>query len=161
MGKLIIISSSFLLTILCFLSIYVFHNILFPKLNNTYVIAAFGASAVLAFSDNCKSSYSFKNMFLGAVIGAASGVLFNVVNIDKSISIILAVSISVMIMNVVDIKYPPGGAIALIPVLSGSEIDSLGFYFIIYPVLTGITILYFFSKLQILINNKLNKLWRV
>jgi len=161
MVKLLVILNSFLITILCFSCIYVLHDILFSLANDVYVIAAFGASAILVFSTNECGVYSVKSTFLGASIGAVTGVFFNMLEIDKALSIILVIGTCVFIMNLTNLKYPPGGAIALIPVLSGNEIQYLGYYYVFCPVLTGITIIFLFSKLQILINTKLNKQWQV
>lgn len=160
MIKLIVILNSFLLTILCFLSIYVLHEMLFSSMSDVYVIAAFGASAILVFSTGLGNVYPMKNTFFGATIGAIIGVFFSTMDLDKVLSITLAISTCVFIMNLTNLKYPPGGAIALIPVLSGSEIQYLGYYYVFCPVLTGITIIFFFSKLQILMNIKLNKKWQ-
>ena len=161
MAKLIAILNSFLITNLCFLCIYILHEMLFPLTSDLYVIAAFGASAVLVFSTSDNGGYSMKNTFFGASIGAVIGVFFNMLDLDKALSIILAISTCIFMMNLTNLKYPPGGAIALIPVLSGNEIERLGYYYLYCPVLTGITIIFLFSKLQILINTKLYKQWQV
>jgi len=161
MTKLIVILNSFLFTGISFLSIYIIHDALLPLESQVYVIAAFGAAAVLTFSIDLSISYSMKNTFFGAAIGAVIGVFFNSLDMDKVMSITLTISTCVFIMNLTNLKYPPGGAIALVPVLSGNEIEYLGYYYVCFPVLTGVTIIFLFSKIQTLINTKLNKQWQV
>jgi len=161
MTKLIVILNSFLFTWISFLSIYIIHHELFPFDNQVYVIAAFGATAILMFSTGLGDAYPMKNTFLGAVIGAIIGVFFNNLNMDKAMAIALTISTCVFIMNLTNLKFPPGGAIALIPVLSGKEIEHLGYYYVCFPVLTGVAIIFFFSKIQSLINTKLYKQWQV
>ena len=140
---------------ICFGSIYFFHVILFDDLRNQCLIAALGAAAVLTFSMNEAKTHKTKSMFLGSIMGATIGVFFNTIPIDKTLAIILSISFCVLIMEITELKYPPGGAMALIPILSNKVIQDLGYLFILYPVLSGISILFFFSKLQKIINKKL------
>lgn len=155
MKKVIKGGLSFFITMTCFGSIYFFHALLFDDLGNHYLIAALGAAAVLTFSSSTTADYKPKNMFLGSVLGASIGVFFNTMPINKTLAIILAISSCVLLMEITQLKYPPGGAMALIPILSGHVIQDLGYLFILYPVLSGISIIFFFSKVQKNINKKL------
>ncbi len=155
MKKVIKKGLSFFVIMACFGSIYFVHRLLFDDLGNECFIAALGAAAVLSFSNGEASNYSTKNMFLGSILGAAIGVFFNTISIDKTLAIILAISCCVLLMEITRLKYPPGGAMALIPILSNKVIQDLGYLFILYPVLSGISILFFFSKIQKIINKKL------
>lgn len=155
MKKVIKRGSSFFITMICFGSIYFFHATLFDELGNQCLIAALGAAAVLTFSMHEGKTHKAKSMFLGSVLGATIGVFFNTMPIDKTLAIILSISFCVLIMEITELKYPPGGAMALIPILPNKVIQDLGYLFILYPVLSGISILFFFSKLQKIINKKL------
>lgn len=155
MKKVIKGGVSFFITMACFGSIYFLHAILFNDLGNQCLIAALGAAAVLTFSRSEAADYKTKNMFLGSVLGASIGVFFNSMPIDKTLAIVLAISSCVLLMEVTQLKYPPGGAMALIPILSDKVIQDLGYLFILYPVLSGISIIFFFSKVQKNINKKL------
>jgi CBS-domain-containing membrane protein len=155
MKKVIKGGLSFFITMTCFGSIYSLHKLLFDDLGNHCLIAALGAAAVLTFSRNEASDYKPKNMFLGSVLGASLGVFFNTMPIDKTLAIMLAISSCVLLMEITQLKYPPGGAMALIPILSNKVIQDLGYLFILYPVLSGISIIFFFSKVQKIINKKL------
>lgn len=155
MKKVIKGGLSFFITMACFGSIYFLHTIFFKDLGNECLIAALGAAAVLTFSISEESNYKAKNIFLGSILGASIGVFFNAILIDKTLAIALAISSCVLIMEITRLKYPPGGAMALIPILSSRVIQDLGYLFILYPVLSGISIIFFFSKLQKIINKKL------
>ena len=53
----------------------------------------------------------------------------------------LAVSFSIVLMQVTKTLHPPGGATALIAVIGTEKIKALGFWYVISPVLTGSLIL--------------------
>ncbi|WBX73173.1 HPP family protein [Tenacibaculum pacificus] len=138
---------NYLLSIACFTCIYLFHKFLFNGIETTYIIAAFGASAVLVFSNNTIKHAPIK-IFLSSILAAFIGVLLNEFDFDLIIKIILAISTCVLVMNLMDISYPPAGAITLIPLLSNSEIQALGYWYILYPITTGLLIIYSFSRLK-------------
>ncbi|WP_299676635.1 hypothetical protein [uncultured Tenacibaculum sp.] len=81
----------FIITALCFLSIYWIHSYLFETEQNTLIIASFGASGVLAFSEQ-KETQSFIKMFTSSVIAAFLGVFFNQLDITVILKIALAIS---------------------------------------------------------------------
>ena len=141
----------FIITALCFFSIYWTHSYLFKTEQNTLIIASFGASGVLAFSEQ-KGTQSFIKMFTSSVIAAFLGVFFNQLDIAVILKITLAISTCILIINLFNINYPPAGAISIIPMISNSEIKALGYTFIAYPTLTGLIIIYSFSLLK----NKIN-----
>lgn len=155
MKKVIKGGFSFFITIACFGSIYFLHKVLFEDLGNQCLIAALGAAAVLAFTGSEVKGYKAKTMFLGSALGASIGVFFNTMPMDKTLAMMLSISTCVLLMDIMQLKYPPGGAMALIPMLSNKVIQDLGYLFILYPVLSGISILFFFSKIQETINKKL------
>lgn len=55
----------------------------------------------------------------------------------------LAVSLSIVFMQITKTLHPPGGATALIAVTGSPAIKSLGYGYVLAPVLTGILILLF------------------
>ena len=71
------------------------------------------------------------------------------------IKITIAISSCILIMNLLNISYPPAGAITIIPIISNSEIQDLGYWYVIYPTITGLVIIYSFSKIK----NKLNTIY--
>lgn len=155
MEKTIRIGLSFLTTVLCFSSIYIVHYFFFNMIKEDCLIAAFGAAAVLAFSTKSTQQYSIKVMFGGAVLGATIGVWASSLPIDKIGATILAISVCMTCMEWMELNYPPGGAIALIPIVVEPNVHSLGYGFVFFPVLVGISLIFLFSRLQKIINNKL------
>lgn len=55
-------------------------------------------------------------------------------------------------MNLFNSRYPPAGAIAIITLLSNNEIQNLGYSYALYPTLTGLIIIYSFSKIKTQLN---------
>lgn len=53
----------------------------------------------------------------------------------------LAVSLSIVFMQITKTLHPPGGATALIAVTGSAELKNLGYWYVISPVLTGSLIL--------------------
>ncbi|WP_346881237.1 HPP family protein [uncultured Algibacter sp.] len=135
----------------CFICIYLCHKFLLDGNENTLVIAAFGASAVLAFSEYI-SKNSFVKILLASGIGAVIGVFFSQSNLDMMFKISMAIGICILLLNLTRVHYPPVGAIVIIPLISNPEIKELGYLYAIYPTMTGITIIYIFSKIKQKIN---------
>lgn len=148
---------NYLLSIACFACIYLFHRFLFNASQAIYIIAAFGASAVLVFSNN-SIKHSPLKIFLSSVLAAFIGVFLNGFDLALIIKVILAISSCILIMNLINTSYPPAGAITLIPILSNSEIESLGYWYILYPTITGLLIIYSFSILRDILKTHLNTL---
>jgi len=136
-----------IVSMICFVSIYICHYFLFKGDNNTLIIAAFGASSVLVFSKDTHE-YSFVSILLVSGIAAGLGVCFNLSGLDFIYKVSLAIGSCILLLNLSGIHYPPAGAIILIPLIAGYEIKVLGYMYIIFPTLTGITIIHSFSKLK-------------
>ncbi len=137
--------ANFLVTFTCFVSIYYCHKNIFDGANNTIFINAFGA-VVLVFS-NKKYTYSYKKAFLSSITAALLGVI-----ISSTLSIViktaLAICICILIMALINLKYPPAGAIVLIPLSPNLQIQNLGYFFTIYPTITGLTIIHIFLSIK-------------
>lgn len=144
---------NYTISIVCFLSIYWIHSIIINGEIDTIVIAAFGAAAVLSFS-NTSANYSYVQIFLAATFSAIIGVFGSDLEQSFLVKLIFIISSSILIMNLMNISYPPAGAIAIIPLLS-DNVQELGYLYVLYPTTTGLTIIYSFT----IIKEKL--LWRV
>lgn len=156
MNQIASIVPIFFITISCFSTIYSFHAYCFPWAKNNCLIAAFGAAAVLAFIPEQSNPNTFKTMIGGSLIGASIGVIGAQLPVENTIGIIFTISICVSLMAHYNVKYPPGGAIALLPISSTTQIQPIECWFIIVPVLTGISIIWLFSILQ---TNIINQSW--
>ena len=115
------------------------------------MVGSFGASAVLIYATPTSLYAQPRNLVLGhvlsAVIGVSCAVFFN----DN---IVLAsatcVSFSIVLMHFLRCIHPPGGATALIAVIGGEEIQSLGYLYVITPIGLGAVLM---LLIALLVNN--------
>jgi len=111
---------------------------------NPYLIASFGATAVLIYgAPNAKFSRP-KNVFFGHLISAIIGVTITMVfhglgilTDMKWVACAIAVSLAIIAMMVTGTVHPPGGATALTCVHSGF----CTFDYVIRPIMLGIIIM--------------------
>lgn len=109
---------------------------------NIFLIGSFGASSVLVYGAIQSPLAQPRNLVGGHVISALVGVIMYKVFPDILwLAAPLAVSFSIVLMQVTKTLHPPGGATALIAVIGTEKIKALGFWYVISPVLTGCLIL--------------------
>lgn len=109
---------------------------------NIFLIGSFGASSVLVYGAIQSPLAQPRNLMGGHVISALVGVIMYKVFPDILwLAAPLAVSFSIVLMQVTKTLHPPGGATALIAVIGTEKIKALGFWYVISPVLTGSLIL--------------------
>ncbi len=124
------------------------------KLSNIFLIGSFGASSVLIYGAIQSPLAQPRNLVGGHVISAFIGVcVFKLVPDPVWISAPLAVSLSIVAMQMTKTLHPPGGATALIAVIGIPKIKALGFMYVLSPVLSGVMIL----LLVAVITNNLTK----
>lgn len=112
------------------------------RLENIFLIGSFGASSVLVFGSIQSPLAQPRNLIGGHVISALAGVtVFQVLPDVIWLTASLAVALSIVLMQVSKTLHPPGGATALIAVTGSEKIKSLGYMYVISPVLTGAVIL--------------------
>lgn len=125
------------------------------KLENVLLIGSFGASAVLIYGAIDSPLAQPRNLIGGHLIAAFIGV--SIAQIIPNIIFIaapLAVALSIIAMQWSKTLHPPGGATALIAVAGEDKIKELGYYYLLSPVLSGITIL---LVVALIFNNITNK----
>lgn len=109
----------------------------------TLLIGSFGASSVLIYGNIGSPLAQPKNLFLGHIISAIVGVTFyKILGEYLWVAAPLAVSTSIIAMQMAKSLHPPGGATALIAVTGGNTITNLGYEFVFSPIITGVTILF-------------------
>ena len=124
------------LGIICFLQ---FETL--SKYDLTLLIGSFGATCVLIYGVIDSPLAQPRNLIGGHLISAIIGVtLFKLIPI-LWIAAPLAVSISIIAMQITKTLHPPGGATALIAVTGGTSITNLGYMYVLSPVLSGVIIL--------------------
>ncbi|WP_343618579.1 HPP family protein [Flavobacterium sp.] len=108
-----------------------------------YLIGSFGASSVLIYGIIQSPFSQPRNLIGGHLISAFIGVSVNKLVPDiVYISAPLAVSLSIIFMQITKTLHPPGGATALIAVTGSAQIKALGYMYVISPVLIGVLILF-------------------
>ena len=109
---------------------------------NIFLIGSFGASSVLIYGAVQSPLAQPRNLILGHFISAVVGVtVYKFMPDIIWITAPLAVASSIVLMQMTKSLHPPGGATALIAVIGSEKIKSLGYFYIVAPVLTGSVIL--------------------
>ncbi|MNJ86237.1 HPP family protein [compost metagenome] len=121
------------------------------KLENIFLIGSFGASSVLIYGAIQSPLAQPRNLVGGHLISALIGVtVYKLVPDPIWVSAPLAVSLSIVLMQMTKTLHPPGGATALIAVIGTPKIKALGYLYVISPVLSGVLIL---LLVAIIVNN--------
>lgn len=106
-----------------------------------YMLAAMGASTVLLLGAP-HSPFSQPWSFIGGhLVSAAIGVFCAMEIHNVHFSAGLAVGLSILAMYYIRCLHPPGGATALLAVIGDQRIHSMGYHFIVMPVLINVVIL--------------------
>ncbi|MDI6050974.1 HPP family protein [Flavobacterium sp. XS2P24] len=107
-----------------------------------YLIGSFGASSVLVYGIIQSPLAQPRNLVGGHIVSALVGVTVAKLIPDILwIAAPLAVSLSIVLMQMTKTLHPPGGATALIAIIGTPKIKNLGYWYVLYPVLTGVLIL--------------------
>lgn len=115
----------------------------FPPLENIFLIGSFGASSVLVYGAIQSPLAQPRNLIGGHVVSAIAGVTVAQLLPDIIwLTAPLAVALSIVCMQHTRTLHPPGGATALIAVSSGTKISSMGYWYVLSPVLSGCLILF-------------------
>lgn len=125
--------------------------VFFEPRDMTLLVASFGASASLAYGA-VKSPFSQpRNLIGGHVISALIGVFcHHLLAPSLWAAAILAVALAAVAMMVTGTFHPPGGATALLAVIGGPQIQSLGYLYPFIPVGLGAAVL---VAVAVLVNN--------
>ena len=112
------------------------------------IVPSMGASAVLVFGvPHGKLSQPWP-LFGGHIVSAIIGVACYQFVPDIYLAAGLGVGLAIGAMHIFNCIHPPGGATALAAVIGGSEIYSLGYNYILSPILLN-TIIIFLSAVAI------------
>ena len=111
-----------------------------------WLIPPFGASMVLVMAVHESPLAIPKNILLGHILSALSGVIILYLIGDNFLALGIAVALAVFVMIVTDTIHPPAGANPIIVILTGQGIS-----FVLFPVAVGAFMLvvfaYFYNKL--------------
>ena len=107
------------------------------------IVPSMGASAVLLFAvPHGKLSQPW-SLIGGHVISAAVGVICYQLFGDTYLSAGLAVGLAIGAMHIFKCIHPPGGATALAAIIGGPAIHSLGYTYILSPILLNTLIIFY------------------
>jgi CBS domain-containing membrane protein len=121
--------------------------------DNLFLIGSFGASAVLIYGHTQSPLAQPRNLAGGHVLSAVVGVCIRYLVPWPEwqwLACALAVSVSIVAMQVTKTIHPPGGATALIAVIGSKQIKDLGFLYPLCPVASGVAIM---LGVAVLVNN--------
>lgn len=122
-----------------------------PTSGMVFLIGSFGASSVLVYGVIQSPLAQPRNLIGGHLVSAIIGVTIQKVFPDVLwLAAPLAVSLSIVFMQITKTLHPPGGATALIAVTGSGTIIKMGYFYVISPVLSGVLILLFVA---IIFNN--------
>ena len=109
------------------------------------LVGSMGAASVLLFAAPSSPMSKPWAVFGGNVVSALVGVTCSRYIGDIHIAAALAVSISILLMYYLRCLHPPGGASALVAVIGGPSIQSLGYSYSLAPVGLNVLLLLLFS----------------
>jgi CBS-domain-containing membrane protein len=110
--------------------------------DNLFLIGSFGATCVLIYGVINSPLAQPRNLIGGHLISALVGVCcYKLFPEHTWLGSALAVSLSIVLMQITRTLHPPGGATALIANIGSEKIKALGFMYVLSPVLTGVLIL--------------------
>lgn len=114
----------------------------FNQFENIFLIGSFGASSVLIYGNIQSPLAQPRNLVGGHLVSGLVGVtVFKIFPDIYWITAPLAVAFSIVLMQYTKTLHPPGGATALIAIIGTEKIKSLGYFYVISPVLSGVLIL--------------------
>lgn len=114
-----------------------------PNSDLVFLIGSFGASSVLVYGVIQSPLAQPRNLIGGHFVSAVIGVTVHKFAPDiLYVTAPLAVSLSIVLMQVTKTLHPPGGATALIAVTGSQAIYDLGYWYVLSPVLSGTLILF-------------------
>jgi CBS domain-containing membrane protein len=119
-----------------------YQSTLFSINDNLFLIGSFGASSVLVYGVIQSPLAQPRNLIGGHLISAIVGVTIHKLLPDVIwLTAPLAVSMSIVLMQITKTLHPPGGATALLAVIGSEKIKDLGYLYVVSPVLVGAVIL--------------------
>ncbi len=117
----------------------------------TLIIGSVGASAVLVYGAIKSPLAQPRNLVGGHVLSGLVGVAsYQLFGNTMWLAAAMAVSLAIVVMLATKTLHPPGGATALIAVIGGPKVHSLGFLYAVVPAGAGAVVLLIVA---LLVNN--------
>jgi CBS domain-containing membrane protein len=109
--------------------------------DNLFLVGSFGATSVLIYGVINSPLAQPRNLIGGHVLSAIIGVTISIFVKEVWLAAAMAVSLSIVVMQITKTLHPPGGATSLIAVIGSEKIKTLGYFYVISPILSGVLIL--------------------
>ena len=114
------------------------------------IVASFGATSVLLYAAPESPFAQPRNVLLGSILSALVGVACFKLLGSTALAVTLAVSLSILAMQLTHTVHPPGAAAALIAVIGGPAVTELGWWYPLLPIGIGCAIM---LVVAVLVNN--------
>ena len=115
-----------------------------------FLVGSFGASSVLIYGSVNSPLAQPRNFVGGHLVSGFVGVTVSLLIPETWLAASLAVSLSIVMMQITKTVHPPGGATALIAVIGSEKVKQLGYLYLVTPILSGVVILLFIA---LIVNN--------
>lgn len=112
-----------------------------------YLVAPFGASAVLLFAVPNSPLAQPWSAIVGNTVAAIVGVAVSLMIGDPALRIALAVGLTIAVTILCRAVHPPAGAVAMTAAMSPEAVEKLGFWFALAPVAAGTVALVVFAAI--------------
>ncbi len=106
-----------------------------------FLVGSFGASSVLIYGVINSPLAQPRNLIGGHVHSAIIGVTVAMFVKEAWLAAAIAVSLSIVVMQITKTLHPPGGATAMIAIIGSDKIKALGYWYVLSPILSGVIIL--------------------
>lgn len=118
------------------------HARLVDQAGQALLIGSFGATAVLVYGAIRSPLAQPRNVLGGHVLSALIGVCAQeILGATPWLAAAVAVATAIAVMHLTKTLHPPGGATALIAVIGGDSVHSLGYMYALVPAGLGAVIL--------------------
>lgn len=118
--------------------------------NELLIVSSFGATSVLIYAAPESPFAQPSHVLFGSMLSALVGVVCYQWLGASPLAMVLAVSLSILVMQLTHTVHPPGAAAALTAVAGGENVHQLGWLFPLFPIGAGCIIM---LSVAILINN--------
>lgn len=109
--------------------------------DNLFLVGSFGATSVLVYGVINSPLAQPRNVFGGHVVSAIIGTTVGYLVPTLWLAAAISVALSIVGMQITKTLHPPGGATALIAIIGSEKIKSLGFFYVLSPIASGVLIL--------------------
>ena len=109
--------------------------------DNLFLVGSFGATSVLIYGVINSPLAQPRNLIGGHVLSAIIGVTVAILIKELWLAAAIAVSVSIVVMQITKTLHPPGGATALIAIIGSDKVQAMGYWYVISPIFSGVMIL--------------------